>query len=282
MPRGGCLCGRIAYEIDAQLELMSHCHCAMCRKSHGAPFVTYALGPRERFRWLRGEADAARYESSPGFFRVFCPACGSVVPWVSSGHEQVALPAGSLEGELGAKPAAHLFAKSKAPWVEITDSLPQFDGYPPGFPAPVVEPLERPTAAEGHVGGSCLCGEVAFELTGEPKGIVQCHCSRCRRARGAAHGANAFVESSGLRWTRGEALVRRFDLPEAEQYGVDFCSRCGSGVPRLATKIDLYTVPAGVLDDDPGIRAAVHIFVGSKATWFDIGDDLPRFEGRIG
>ena len=80
MVSASCLCGKVAWEVDGDLQFMSHCHCGICRKVHGSMFATYALAKPEDFRWLRGADETARYESSPGFFRPFCPACGSVVP----------------------------------------------------------------------------------------------------------------------------------------------------------------------------------------------------------
>ena len=75
MVRGSCLCGTVAWRATAPLENMSHCHCAMCRKAHGAAFATYASVSRDAFEWLSGAGEAASYESSPGFHRAFCRHC---------------------------------------------------------------------------------------------------------------------------------------------------------------------------------------------------------------
>jgi hypothetical protein len=184
-------------------------------------------------------------------------------------------PAGNLDGDLGIKPQSHIFAGSKAPWYEIADSLPQHAEYPPefgaaGIPRPVVEP--RP----GVIQGSCLCSAIAFEIDGKPDRLMYCHCSRCRRARSAAHGANLFFKPEQFRWLRGESHVASYKYPSARFYTATFCDVCGGGAPVLNPKVGY--VPAGMLDSGPAIEPFGHIFVGSKASWFDIAGQVPQFE----
>ena len=122
-----------------------------------------------------------------------------------------------------------------------------------------------------------MCGGVAYELTGAPAAFYQCHCSRCRRARSAAHGANLFYKPEQLKWVHGEALVVDYQLPEAARFGVAFCRNCGASVPRVHG--GNVVVPAGALDSDPGLRPMAHICVGSKARWFEISGTIPQLEG---
>ena len=127
--------------------------------------------------------------------------------------------------------------------------------------------------------GSCLCGAIRFEVTGELQMMLHCHCSRCRRARSAAHATNLFVPLEGFRYSRGEDLLRESKLPEAARFGVAFCSACGSDVARRSPQINGVVIPAGGLDDDPGFAPQAHIFVGSRANWYAITDPLPQFAG---
>ncbi len=276
MVESSCLCGAIAWSIDGEFA-MTHCHCSMCRKLHGSAFASFIRCKASGFRWLRGDEKAAAYESSPGAPRRYCPVCGSVVPTVTPGAESVFVPAGNLDGDPGVRPAAHIFVGSKAPWYEIADDLTQHEAYPPGVDFPGVERPERHAETAGAVGGSCLCGAVRFELTGELPPMIQCHCSRCRKARSAAHVTNLFVEAGQFRWLAGEDEATQFKLPEAS-FGTAFCRTCGSSVPRARAGAPRVMVPAGCLDDDPGSRPRLHIFVGSKAPWFEIADSLPQFE----
>ncbi len=133
MVKGSCLCGGVQYEIDGEISLMANCHCSMCRKHHGAPFVTFVGVNTADFRWAKGEDLLVRYQSSPGHTRAFCRVCGSSLPDLDPGAASFFLPAGTLDDDPGPRPAAHIFVASKAPWVEISDELPQFDEYPPGF-----------------------------------------------------------------------------------------------------------------------------------------------------
>lgn len=186
-----------------------------------------------------------------------------------------ASPAGNLEGDLGIEPQFHMFVGSKAPWYTITDSLPQFEEWPPGVDAPTV-PGRVVAPREGVTEGSCLCGDVAFEYDGAPLVMVNCHCSRCRRSRGTAHATNFFVRLDQFRWIRGEAQVAVYRVPEARFFGVAFCARCGAKVARMSPERGAAVIPAGSLDTDPGARASAHIFVGYKASWFPITDHLPQ------
>ena len=124
--------------------------------------------------------------------------------------------------------------------------------------------------------GSCLCGAVAFEA-GDEIEMRNCHCSRCRKARGAAHATNLFVPTRAFRWLRGQDLVITYRLPNAERFGNSFCRVCGSPMPRAMSTREIVLIPAGSLDDDPKIRASCHIYVGSKAPWHEITDGLPQY-----
>jgi hypothetical protein len=276
MNRGQCLCGTVRYEVDGPLESMMNCHCSMCRKHHGAPFATFVGAPLAGFRWVSGEGSISRYVTQSGGSRSFCQVCGSVTPIFMSEMGLVMCPAGNLDGELGIKLQAHLFTGSKACWYDITDSLAQHEEFPPEFGASGVE---RPTVAPkpGVIQGSCLCGEVAFEIEGTPERLMYCHCSRCRRARSAAHGANLFFNAQQFRWVRGEPLVKIYKDPAAKLFSVAFCEKCGSGAPRIRPEFNTGYVPAGALDTDPGIKPLARIFVGSKASWVDITDSVPQF-----
>ena len=248
------------------------------RKSHGVGYATYGAADAASFRFVAGEEHVSRYESSPGSFRSFCSLCGSKAPGVPTG-DRIFVPLGNLEDDPGARPEMHIFVGSKAPWHPITGDLPQHDAFPPGWPDPgIVRPEPEARRREGTVRGSCLCGGAAFEVSGEAQGIVLCHCSRCRKARSAAHGANLFYRGAEIEWIRGGDLRRTFRLPEARAFNNTFCMTCGSLLPRDPVPGELRAVPAGCLDDDPGARETLHIFVGSKAPWVEITDDLPRLE----
>jgi hypothetical protein len=276
MVEGSCFCGTVHYEVEGPFNSMVTCHCSMCRKHHGSAFATYAVAPDTGFRWISGEDRLLQYQSSERVTRNSCDTCGSALPAKLLHHSIALLPAGPLEGDLGMRPQAHIFVGSKAPWYTITDTLPQHEEYPPGFSS---TPLERPKieARTGVTEGSCLCGAVAYECSGEPLFMQSCHCLRCRRARGAAHGTNLFYKASQFRWRRGEDLIAEFKLPEARFYTTVFCRTCGGALPKVSAERGLAIIPAGSLDTDPPMRPQRHIFTNYKASWFDITDSLPQF-----
>src|SRR5262245_51205409 len=131
--------------------------------------------------------------------------------------------------------------------------------------------------------GSCLCGGVAFEIDGDVTPIQLCHATRCRKATGGAFAPEMLCQRSAFRWTRGLALVRRYEAPilrEPPAYARAFCDTCGSPLPAEIPGTPYMNVNPGVLDDDPGVRPFRHAFVAQRAPWHEITDALDRFEHR--
>ncbi len=273
MSRATCLCGEVAWELDAPFDFMSHCHCSRCRKAHGVAFATYVAAAAAGFR-LRGRERIVHWESATRFFRCFCGRCGSVVPG-DAFEGRMFVPAGNFDDDPGVRPLAHIFVASKAPWYEIRDSLPRFDAYPPGIDAPVL-PDRAPLDAPGLPRGSCLCGAVSYLAEGQPTRCYNCHCSRCRKTHSAAHSSTLVTSADSVRFTRGHDLLAAYKVPEARHFTHVFCRLCGSSMPNIDRNRGLAVVPMGGLDDDPGIRPQAHIYVASKPPWYDIADALPQ------
>src|SRR5262245_41327717 len=132
MIRGSCLCGTVRFEVTTPFEGMHHCHCSMCRKSHGAAFSTFAQTKQSGIRMASGEKNVRDYRSSENVVRSFCADCGSNLFFhFKPLPELVWVAVGSLDDDPIMRPEAHIFAASIAPWDEITDDLPQHDEYPP-------------------------------------------------------------------------------------------------------------------------------------------------------
>ncbi len=273
MNEASCLCGGVRWSQRGPLGAMSHCHCGRCRKAHGSAFATYVAGRRDGFG-LHAEVPIGRYETSPRGFRHFCTRCASVVPGEPKG-EWVFLPAGNFHADPGVRPRSHLFVASKAPWYTIDDSLPCSDTWPPGTGGAVLEDFGVREPPGPHPRGSCLCGAVGYQLAGAPRRAVNCHCSRCRRARSAAFASILFAP---VAYTRGQEKLASYTLAGVPRFSYAFCTVCGSALPRADQGDGLVGVPMGTLDDDPGMRPQAHIFVASKAPWYTIPDALPQFE----
>jgi hypothetical protein len=123
--------------------------------------------------------------------------------------------------------------------------------------------------------GSCLCGGVRYEITGALTGALNCHCSMCRKAHGAAFRSRARVRAADFSWVQGEDLVTYYESSPGTHRG--FCRVCGTPLlSRFDQDPTQYGLPLGALDDDPGVKPGLHVFVASKAPWFEITDQLPQ------
>jgi hypothetical protein len=123
--------------------------------------------------------------------------------------------------------------------------------------------------------GSCLCGSVRYEVRGPLGPASHCHCSMCRKAHGAAFGSYARTQWSDFFVLCGADDIALYQSsPDVTR---TFCRRCGSTLQFIRpARPDTFSLALGTLDDDPGVRPSRHIFVGSKAPWFEIADELPQ------
>ena len=131
-----CLCGAVAWEQSKPPERMGHCHCSRCRKVRSAAFSTQLFAPHDQFRWVSGRERVQEYQL-PGahfFGNSFCGDCGSPAPRDVEGAPMIMSPAGGLDDDPVARPSAHIYVASKAPWIEITDDLLQLDEMPSELP----------------------------------------------------------------------------------------------------------------------------------------------------
>jgi hypothetical protein len=125
-----------------------------------------------------------------------------------------------------------------------------------------------------RLAGRCLCGSVAYQVADAFEYAMNCHCSDCRRATGSAFKPFAGIRREHLAVTDGaDATLNYGDAAAAHDV---HCSRCGSLLFSVVRDGAYAHVTMGTLTDAPSIRPSMHIFVGSKAPWHDITDDLPQ------
>jgi hypothetical protein len=123
--------------------------------------------------------------------------------------------------------------------------------------------------------GKCECGTVQYKVADEFRYAANCHCSRCRAATGSAFKAFAGIEREKLELTNGaDSLL----IVGEEKLNDTRCGACGSLLSSVVRDGEYVHVAMGSLVDAPSIRPTEHIFVGSKAPWFEITDDLPQSE----
>jgi len=125
---GGCFCGAVRFELELPSKWCAHCHCTMCRRIHGAGYVTWVGMQSEQFTLLQDD-ELQWYESSPGARRGFCKTCGSSmlfesVRWSSETHVALAC----LNQAIDRKPQAHAFYDSHVEWMPVDDSLTKVMG----------------------------------------------------------------------------------------------------------------------------------------------------------
>ena len=123
--------------------------------------------------------------------------------------------------------------------------------------------------------GSCLCGAVSFEVSGELPAPDACHCSNCRKHSGHYFAASDVPRSAlslhgeeNVRWYASSAKVRR-----------GFCATCGSTLffdPLDREKHDWIAIAMGAFDTPTHTRLKMHIFVADKGDYYEIADGLPQ------
>jgi len=127
--------------------------------------------------------------------------------------------------------------------------------------------------------GSCLCGKCVFEVNGRVGPVGKCHCSKCRKVSGTGSNAVLWIRPENLVWITGDDNMKSF---ARQQWKTVFCADCGSPLPMLDNDKTKWFVPAGLLDEDPGVGVRGHIWVSAKPTWEVIGDDAPQFAENAG
>jgi hypothetical protein len=130
-------------------------------------------------------------------------------------------------------------------------------------------------AGTALLNGACECGAVRYTVADQFRYAMNCHCSRCRASTGSAFKAFAGIEREKLEITDGLDSLLVFGEDDLNHTR---CGVCGSLLFSVVRDGAYVHVAMGSLVDAPAIRPAKHMFVGSKAPWFEITDDLPQFE----
>ncbi len=120
--------------------------------------------------------------------------------------------------------------------------------------------------------GSCLCGEVRFEVEGPFPKLYQCHCSLCRKQGGSVSNTGLIVAADKFRWLAGEPSIGQWQ--RSTGFRSWFCKRCGSTLPNPLRDTGYAWVPTGALDDEGPLEVAAQLFLASRASW-----DQPRADG---
>ena len=197
------------------------------------------------------------FRSSDKAERGFCGGCGSSLFWKPDGEDRMAIAAGAFDGESGLVAGPHIFTDSAGDYYAPEGPPPPFSGIAPG-----------------NLACSCLCGGVAFTVSGPAGHVTACHCTQCRRLSGH-HSASFDADGASLTYSARDSL-REFATPGGGVRG--FCAGCGGSLWFRAAD-GSFSVEAGSVIGATGGRLAEHIFVGDKGDYYALNDGLPQRDG---
>jgi hypothetical protein len=125
MLKGGCFCGRVRYEVAGTPFHETGCHCSICRRTTGAPFVAWFSVHRSGYRLVGGEP--TKFKSTPKGTRSFCPECGTQLTFEHADFpEEIDVATCSLDDPEALPPRDHTRASSRLGWVKLADGLPAY------------------------------------------------------------------------------------------------------------------------------------------------------------
>ena len=126
---GGCLCGAVRFEVRLPMQVSAHCHCSMCRRAHGAAFVTWVRLPKEQLSIIAAPGRVAWYQSSEPARRGFCAVCGSSLFFESEDSQETTdVVLANIDGPNDLSPQLHVFYDDRVDWIEVGDDLPRLGG----------------------------------------------------------------------------------------------------------------------------------------------------------
>ncbi len=127
MLKGSCLCGAIKYEVSTPISSITHCHCTLCQKAHGAAFGTYARADKHAFTFTQGEENVSCYRSSKNVTRTFCGVCGSTLQFIDGKTQYLNFAIATLDDHIDDKVTAEIWCRDKASWWDHTMTIDSYD-----------------------------------------------------------------------------------------------------------------------------------------------------------
>ncbi len=127
---GGCYCGKIRYELASEPMAVVHCHCNNCKRSVGAPFVTWAVINQKDLNYLQDTPVVHIINNKVE--RGFCDQCGSSISYHRIGGDTIDITVGTFDDPNSVRPEKHIWDKRRIHWVTMDDGLPHFDEWSTG------------------------------------------------------------------------------------------------------------------------------------------------------
>jgi hypothetical protein len=119
----------VRFEVELPTRFCAHCHCSMCRRNHGAGYVTWFAVPVAQFRLTQGKQLLTRYASSDHGTRGFCSQCGTSLFCESTQRpDEIDIVLASMDGPIDREPQLHVFFSDRIDWLPVDEKLPQLGG----------------------------------------------------------------------------------------------------------------------------------------------------------
>lgn len=128
--QGGCLCGRVRFQISTAFQDFHLCHCQQCQQTTGTAHAANLMTGPDALQWLQGEEAVSRYDvPQRSISNAFCQSCGAALPFVSASGATTIVPAGSLDQSPPIAPRRHIFWNERASWFDDMGALPKDDNF---------------------------------------------------------------------------------------------------------------------------------------------------------
>jgi len=157
------------------------------------------------------------------------------------------------------KPSVKKYTKKDRKYNCVTDNM--------------IEESQQETNKEISIQGGCLCEAVRFEINGELRPVINCHCGQCLHTHGH-YAAYTALEKKSMKFLKDEGLKWFCSSNEARR---GFCQECGASLFFERLGGSTISIAAGMLDFSEGLKTVEHIFVDDKADYYEIDDDLPKY-----
>ncbi len=150
---GGCACGQVRFRLEREPMFVHACHCTRCQRETGGPFAHHAMIEFSAFTVIAGEAEFVKVPTDSGnaHWVARCPACRTAM-WNEHGARKSAVTryvrVGTLDEPIRLPPRAHIYVRSRQPWLELGDAIPAFNAYYDAAKTWPAESLARYAAAK--------------------------------------------------------------------------------------------------------------------------------------
>lgn len=129
-----------------------------------------------------------------------------------------------------------------------------------------------------QVTGGCMCGAVRYEITGDVKRAMNCHCDDCRKNTGAAFATNVFFDCEDVRITAGETAKFTHLSDAGNRKTKEFCPTCGSQLFSSTEGRQVMSVKVGSLEDAGFVKPEGNVYCSRALSYVELSEDIPSYE----